>query len=530
VIVLLTFPAVLTAAVLGLSARPGAFFHSALKRPYLLLLNALPLYMLTLLGFAASGLLWLSFLIPAVVMLPFALVDRFKMLIREEPFLPSDFILIREAAAFSGAAKDHAGPVEVIIPVLTAAAVSLSAFVPSPVWGVQTRLLVAGGILLAAWPLNRFVYANGRLACDGFLYMFWRHLNKMGVVKPDGYIKGRSAAVLSEYGSAKDAVPGVNVVFVMGEAFTELSDEPFFALADDPLAPYKQLKAEGFHGTLTVPNYGGGTANTEFDVLTGLYSLFINPSPSSFWHVKKPLSSVASVLKGQGYGTVAVHPGFDWFYDRRKVYPRLGFDEFLTVKDFDGAERKGGLVSDRAAFSTLRDVIKARPSPLFSYMVTIQNHTPYENRFDSKADILSNYFIGVADGARELKSFAGFLNSRPEPTLLVFYGDHLPALGSAMRIYNELGFDQGLKKFETPFLLWQNDASKPVFDLEKSLDKCGMRRGGRLSAHYLGALVLELLGMDSDPFFQYINALRREKPVLRDSAADYQAILYDRLK
>ena len=527
-ICLFAFPALLTAAVLCLEAKP--FFRHALKRPYLLALNALPLYILTVLFFTAFGRLWPALAAVSLVALAFALVSRFKVLIREEPFLPSDFILIREAATFSDAVKGHIGFIEIGIPLLTVAAVACSAFALSPDWSVSTRLLTAGGVLLAVWPLNRFVYTNGKLYCAGFPYIFWRHLNTIGVVKPEGYAEGRSAAVLSHYGEDRKALSGVNVVFVMGEAFTELSDDPFFTLKSDPIAPYKQLKNEGFCGTLTVPNYGGGTANTEFDVLTGLYSMFINPSPSAFWHVRKPLGSVASALKLYGYHTAAVHPGFDWVYKRREVYPRLGFDEFVTVKDFEGAERKGGLVSDAAAFAKLREVIETRPPPLFSYMVTIQNHTPYDRRFDPEADIPANYFIGAADTARELKLFTEYLNSRPEPTLLVFYGDHLPSLGRAMRLYEELGFDEGLKKFETPFLLWQNDACKPVFSLEESLDNLGLRRGGAVSAHYLGPLALELLGYDNDPFFQYINALRRENPVLRGPAADYQAVLYDRLR
>ncbi|MDR0294355.1 MAG: LTA synthase family protein, partial [Oscillospiraceae bacterium] len=335
---------------------------------------------------------------------------------------------------------------------------------------------------------------------------------------------------------------------------TELSDEPFFFFFLDILAPYKLLKVEGFHGTLVVPNYGGGTANTEFDVLTGLYSMYINPSPTAFRHVRKPFPSVASVFRENGYQTPAIHPGHGWVYRRERVYPRLGFGEFLTEKRFDAPELKGGLIADRAAFAKLREVFETRPSPSFSYMVTIQNHTPFENRFErgarnftqarpflspAETDILSNYFIGAADTARELKLFTDFLNGRPEPTLLVFYGDHLPSLGPAMRLYDELGFNKGLKKYETPFLFWRNDASKQFFNLEKAMDSCCVRRGDKLSAHYLGALTLELLGLDGGLlFFQYLNALRRTCPVLTiygppanaRAAADYHTVLYNRLK
>ncbi|MDR0292891.1 MAG: hypothetical protein LBH95_01910, partial [Oscillospiraceae bacterium] len=277
-IILFIFPALLTAAVLGLAAKPAVFFRCAVRRPYLFILNAMPLYLLTLLFFSAAGRLWLAFAAVSAVALPLALVHRFKVLIREEPFLPSDFTLIREAAVFSGAAKGHSSVLEVAIPAVTVVMAALSAYFGNPVWSGDARLITAAGVIVAFCALNRFIYRNGRLfrsgpaggspykladLCEsrGFLYSFWHHMNKLGVVRPDGYSVSRAAQILAPYGRPKlppEALAGewdglrrhpVNVVFVMGEAFTELSDEPFFTFEQDILAPYKQLKDEGFHGT-----------------------------------------------------------------------------------------------------------------------------------------------------------------------------------------------------------------------------------------------------------------------------------------
>lgn len=564
------FAVILTFAVLSLAAHPEAFFQSAVKRPVLFLFNILPVWVLTLLFISVFGICWPAFAFVSLPSIILALVNRFKVLIREEPFLPSDFILIREAMTFSDAAKGHIGAVLILIPACIAALIIGSVWLPARALSGLERMYIALASSILFLLLTVSIYASTRIfrhgsvsgspyrpvdLCEsrGFVYSFFHHASLAGVVKPEGYDKDRVPQILSGFGTTKDAVPGVNVVFVMGEAFTELSDESFFIFENDPLSPYKKLKNEGFAGKLIVPNYGGGTANTEFDVLTGLYSMFINPSPSSFSYVRRSFPSIVSAFREHGYSTIAVHPGFDWFYNRREVYPRLGFEQFLTAKDFSDAEYKGGLVSDRSAFQKLRNVITQSPSPQFSYMVTIQTHTPFENKFEknshifnqardilspAEVDILSNYFIGVTDAARELSDFTDFLNSRPEPTLLVFYGDHLPSLGSAMGIYNELGFDKGLRKYETPYLIWQNDASKPIFSLEKSLDIAGLRRGDSLGAHYMGALILELLGLDGgNPFYQYVNALRRKHPALTAYAppddirtvADYQAVQYLRL-
>ncbi|MDR1669539.1 MAG: LTA synthase family protein [Oscillospiraceae bacterium] len=566
------FSLLMTGAAFLLSPIP---FKTALKcigkNPLILLLNFLPVFLLTLLAYAVFNRLWPSFALVSVLMTVLTLVNYFKTLVRQEPFMPSDLLVIREAMTFSGAAAYHVSVKMILTLVGIVAAVVFSVFIQTPKSGWIVRSGIAAAALLAVFLLNRFVYSDRALYFSfychgstskmtdiyesrGFLYSFWYNINGMRIDRPEGYTDGKARDILAAYDNAPAAekIP-LNVILVLEESFTELSDDAFFTFEQDPLENYKKIKEESYYGRLIVPNFGGGTASTEFDILTGLSSGFINnQSPSSFWYVRKEHEAIVSAFKNNRYDAVAIHPGFDWFYNRKNVYRHFRFDSFLSRSDFDltHTKDKAGLIADYASFAKLRKLIGEQPAgtPLFSYLVTIQNHTPYNNRFVENAsvftqpealltpeevDILSNYFIGVADGDRELKGLTDYLRGLDEPYLLVFFGDHLPSLGTAGRVYEKLGYS-GLREYEAPYLIWSNDAAKEVFDLNAAVTRAGLKPGDTISANYLGPLILELLGLDADmPFYRFVNGQRRQYPILREESAentlDFRTVQYYRM-
>jgi len=169
--------------------------------------------------------------------------------------------------------------------------------------------------------------------------------------------------------------------------------------------------------------------------------------------------------------------------------------------------------------------------PYFNFTVTIQNHGPYNDKYLydgpvteanfstdldlSEADInaLSNYFHGLHDADRELRRLADYLNTLDEPVVLVYFGDHNPALNA--RTYDIILPDEALL-YRVPFMVYAIGKAKSAFELLRQPNEELL-----FSSPYLGAYVLELLGMTNiSPFWDYVAGLRRKFPVISESEND----------
>lgn len=367
---------------------------------------------------------------------------------------------------------------------------------------------------------------------------------------PENYSKSAAEKLVKKYTNSK-STPKVkaNVIFVMNEAFSDISlDKSFkFGLDDDPLKNFKLIVKEknSVSGHLVVPNFGGGTANTEFDVMTGMQTLNLSNVPtSSFRLIHRNIKSIARVLGSDSYKNYFMHPGDSWFYNRANVYRFLGVENQTFIEQFKKPEDlKGSLISDKAAgekiISLYENNTDSGKNPVFNYNVTIQNHMPYtsskysglkvkevstDKQLSSQAKtLLSNYFEGVRDADRLLKTLTDYFRERQEPVILVFFGDHKPSLGDNYLAYREAGIDinesgtieEAMKSREVPYLIWANDSAGNIIDFPSAVLNLGLPADNTISANYLGAIVLELLGYDGyDPYFDFLNELRKELPVI----------------
>ena len=382
----------------------------------------------------------------------------------------------------------------------------------------------------------------------GFPYCFTYYATKNNAVKPDGYSKSEAESYETEGVAGQGN--NVNVIFMMNEAFTDLTDQDVFNYPDelDPIANFHALSESdnAYSGHIVVDWFGGGTANTEYDVTTGMQTTMLSSSSASaFRYVKKNADSIFRVFGDDGYRTVFMHPGKAWFYNRENVYERLGAQEEYFADDMENLTYKGEWVTDD---STVDNVISmyeetvATGQNLFMYVTTIQNHMSYdyskygsdytfhsvyctkEVSYDNRA-YLPVYIEGLYDADASLKKMTDYLQSRDEPTVLVFFGDHYPSLGDARAVYKELGLDIGDETgenvsdpycaYEIPYLVWCNDAAKNELDFNETVSEMNLPKDGNISANYLGASILELLGKeDENSFFSYLNEMRRKLPIV----------------
>ncbi len=550
-----------------------AMLGKMLRQPLILFLNWLPIALLTAaFAFAFRNVFFSSALVGLIAGV-MSIINRVKLTIRGEPFVPRDISLIKEAA-------DAAGSYDMTLPwfqigclvVMTAVFIALGVLLPlkksedAPkkrgalvrVMGFVLCLAVlvgAVGLVYSSTDLyNSFETTepynlssvNNEL---GFVYYFCYHFSTYKIEKPEGFDRDEAASWETGYESAPDAAD-VNVVFVMNEAFSDILNEDVFVFpeGENPMEVYNTL-AEGenaWAGHIVVPYFAGGTADTEFDVASGMQTNLLNPAAPSltaFRTVNRDLDSIFRVFGADGYTSCFMHPGQSWFYNRENVYDWFGADESFFVEDFD-AEYKGSWVTDE---SVLRELVsrfeeKSAGGGLdFTYAVTIQNHMSYtaekygdyvcpevETTAELSPEIqtaVNVYAEGIRDANAMLEDLTEFYSEQSEPVLLVFFGDHLPYLGDNRQGYAELGLpaasvtggEDPFAAYTAPVLFWCNDAAAEALDFENAIEALDLPADGRISACYLGAAVLELTGRgEVSPWFAFLNEMRRELPVLHN--------------
>ena len=368
-------------------------------------------------------------------------------------------------------------------------------------------------------------------------------LNITKLEAPEGY----NAAVFAEL----EKQPAVStsgeyphIIMIMGEAFSDLSENEHLDFTDyrDPLKNFKAICADenAVSGHIVVPNFGGGTSNTEYDVLTGCGTRYLENSLPSYNFIHRDFDGLPNRLKQIGYDTVAIHPGYAWFYNRQNVYPDLGFDTCYFLEDsFDLATQGiGGYINETATMDqimeTLETHIQETNNPLFSFTVTIQNHGPYEKKYgtlpanfstdvslsETETDLLTQYFQGVSDADEQIGRLWEYAKNSDEPIVLVYFGDHLPGFSNGMDFFQLLDYpidvngtpEEQLAVYETPFFIWQNNSAKALCDITASAEQIALPE--LISSQFLGAALTELLGMEGlSPLYDLDNTLRKGLPV-----------------
>ena len=555
-------------------------------QPLLIVLNALPIGLL-LLAFAFlfrnvfySGAL-VNFFVCAL-----SLANRVKIEVRDEPVFPRDFSLLREVGS-AIQSYDIRYPVKAIAVVVLTTALLIGlgvlfhsrpvsfavlkakltkrdavAVFPGRCWperilgailsfGVLTALIFsvyASNDLYNSFRVSNAYYVPSVFNELGFPYCFCHQFTTYPVDKPEGFSKSEAAGW--ETGGQTGLGKDVSVILVMNEAFSDLTDQPMFNWAEetDPLPNLHALQKDPhtLSGHIVVPGFAGGTANTEFDVLTGMQTNALSVTATSAMRVvNRNLDSLFRVFGADGYRTSFYHPGDAWFYNRENVYRWLGAEHEVFAKDMKNLEYKGRWVTDDYMAGLIEEEFETAVSegrPLFNYTTTIQNHMSYTaDKYgegyifppvSTTADIspetrsmLEVYTEGVRDADAMLGRLTEYFAEREEPVVLVFYGDHLPYLGDNQKGYAELGSEVSIPEneredilcsYKTPYVLWANDAATDALNWNEAVAALDLPEDGVLSASFLGSVLLDLTGRAGEsPWFDFLSSLRRIAPVVQ---------------
>ncbi len=342
----------------------------------------------------------------------------------------------------------------------------------------------------------------------GFVYGFSSSVVDRGMSKPEDYSKETIEEIQANVNAAKEettvtAEDAPNIILVLLESFIDPYDVNFLEFSEDPVPNFHNLYNNFSSGYLTVPVVGAGTANTEFEVLTGMGLQYFGTGeyPYKTTLKKTDCESIASNLNSIGYGTHVVHNNGGNFYSRANAFSMMGFDTF-TSKECMNIQEYTPLGDWPTDDILIRETIKAMdatPDQVdFVYTITVQGHGDYP-----KEKILTNPEIKVGGAADEgtnnsweyyvnmihevdkfIANLIDEVSKRDEKTMIVMFGDHLPTMG-----LEDADMAAG-DIFKTKYITWNNfglakeDADLTSYQLmANAMDQIGIHEGTLFTTH-----------------------------------------------
>jgi len=336
----------------------------------------------------------------------------------------------------------------------------------------------------------------------GFPYCFWCTVLARGIDCPNNYSESEIKSIINGDGTdSYDAASTPNIIIVQLESFFDPELIKNLKFSEDPIPNFRNLEKNYTSGYVTVPVVGAGTANTEFEVITGMSLRYFGPGEYPYKTVMKKnvCESVAYDLSNIGYTTHAIHNNIASFYGRRTVFSRLGFETFtsiemMNIKDYTAL----GWAKDATLSGNIMDCLNSTKGQDFIYTITVQSHGGYptepvlENPAitvkGAKDEATKNATEYYVNQIHEVDQFIGELvdelSKSNEDTILVLFGDHLPSLGlEAKNLKNG-------SLYQTEYVIWDNmglevkDQNIKAYQLAAdALNKAGIHEGTLMKYH-----------------------------------------------
>lgn len=362
----------------------------------------------------------------------------------------------------------------------------------------------------------------------GLPYCFMASVFNTGITEPNGYDAEVIKAIgnngeIAKSGTGRKEAELPNVVFIQLESYFDVSEAEFFTTSEDASPNLRAMYEQFSSGYFKVPSVGAGTANTEFEVLTGMNLRYFGPGEYPYKTILKEheSESAATAFASLGYGTHALHNNGGNFYSRANVFNNIGFDSY-TSKEFMNVLQmtENGWPKDDILIEHILEAMDTTKQQDFVFGISVQGHGDYPEE-----KVLENPKItiqGVEDEATrnkweyyvnqvyEMDQFAGNLvreiEKRGEPSVVVFYGDHLPTMGLQT---------EDLKSrylYNTNYVIWDN---------------IGLTKVDRnIPAYQIMADVMERLDIHAGTVFNYHQERRKTKEYLSDLELLQYDILY----
>lgn len=550
-----------------------------LENQWQFLLNFLVVGLMYLVVITFLNRFWVATAIFGTVMVVFSIANRFKYLLRNEPIIPADLSFI---------SSGNTGEIISFIPedgtdLVNAAIIGLTYFVV--ICLVLQFLDRRNGLIPCYWRPSRFLRVRNVIAVfariaafvatasllvsftwnlnvpnswaqqwarelgdspqpwnamadaqsNGPAINFLRLAHAKTMEQPDGYSEETMQAVAERYTAAAANINTTRtanltdntVVMILSESFSDPTRIPDVAFSIDPMPNIRAIKDATTSGLMLSPGYGGGTANIEYQALTGLNMANFDESMLSVYQQLVPsqeepysFNRIWSEQYGES-GSIAFHPYYKNVYLRDHNYDRFGFSELLTLDSDPAIEHQDHIdaspyVSDAASYTNVLDVINSQDHPQFIQLVTMQNHSGYGDYYATnefrEADLsplddnerwqIENYTKGLSLTDQATAEFLNTLNTIDKPVTVIFYGDHLPSIYTTANA----DMDNTLTLHETDYFIWSNQASASAGG------KVSGEQTAFSSSNYCMSLAAEHMNATISPYLALLTELQREIP------------------
>ena len=446
---------------------------------------------------------------------------------RVTPFSYTDFKMLPDLFAMQNTNYFTAEEATIIVSVIAAFIIFLVLFFLKGPKYQGKRHNIAGSIAIAALlligiPITTQAAQSSNIVASyfaniaqgyadyGFVYGFSTSVVGRGMSKPDDYTKETIDTIEAQVDASKEKTTVTagnepNIICILLESFIDPYEVNFLQMSEDPIPTFHSLEQNFSTGYLTVPVVGAGTANTEFEVLTGMNIQYFGTGEYPYKTVLKSadcpsVESIASDLSSIGYGTHVVHNNTATFYSRNNAFSKMGFDTFTSKELMNITEYtpSGSWPTDKVLVNeTVKAMDATEGQSDFVYTITVGSHGDYPTE-----KIIENPEIQVTGAATEesnnqweyyvnmihntdnfIAELIDAVNRRGEDTIIVMFGDHLPTMGLE---------DSDMKSgdiFKTKYATWNN------FGLPKE--------DADLTAYQLLAHITDQVGIHEGTIFNY---------------------------
>ena len=342
-------------------------------------------------------------------------------------------------------------------------------------------------------------------------YVWLNQITTDPIIEPKGYSKEKIKEIEKKYDQValeinknrNELIDNQTIVYVLSESFADPSRIEGVNLSKNPIPKIQEIKTKVTSGLMQSDGYGGGTANMEFQTLTGLPFYNINPTVSVLYSEVAPKMQKLISVSDSFNNKKVIHFESPINYYRNVIYNRLKFNKFISIddkKNYDLVYQEVH-ISDESTYKAVLKEMDAKKNQFFS-VITIQNHSPFiagepsdltatGNGFsDDENTKLTNYSRLLTFTDTATQSFLESLSKIDKKITVVFYGDHLPGL------YPESAFKNNPEsQYQTDYFIWSNfDAPKLNYPLVNSSDFSAMvfeQTNSKVSPYY--ALLTEVL-------------------------------------
>ena len=506
------------------------------ERPLVFLYNAFLIFTTTLIVYLfRRRVFWRTILF--IFWMGLGIINGILLSTRVTPFTGPDLHLITDAFEIADRYLSPFFFVVVVILFVLAILGLIWLFIKGPKyqgkmsykWNVP--LILAGVLAFAGTTklaLDKRVLSNyfGNIAFAyedyGYPYCLATTVFNTGIGMPRGYNEKtideieKSTETLPETGEKRP-----NILFLQLESFFDPTLVEFLDVSEDPIPTFRKFMEEYSSGYFKVPSVGAGTANTEFETITGMSMRYFGPGEYPYKGILKETTceSAAYVLKDLGYRTHAIHNNEANFYGRKNVFANLGFDTFTSEEYMAEQDdtNPNDWMRDRNLTKYIMQALEETDDPDYIYTISVQGHGDYPEE-----PMIDNPKIKVSGGSSQaenykweyycnqiyemdqfVKELTDTLSKWDEDVVLVMYGDHLPTMGlNVTDVENKY-------LFQTEYVIWDN------MGLEKK-DK-------NLAAYQMAAEVMDQVGIHEGNVFRFHQARRNTK----NYQVDLESLQYD---